>query len=290
MLKVYVLFLSIFLVQADIIKADSTQLTPKEIYFQEQINDLLFGYLEERLEAVANLRIFKNVLAVRSLITVLRGDNFPNSVVNTPILKYAISQTLASMGQDIAIKPIMEEYKEYESTITENDKPFLDEKTEYSLLMALGEMLRSLGALPYSAESYDLIKTALTHKNYYIRASAADSLKRVNRREGIEILVGALPNEKSEYAKAAILNALLALEKSSGNYFSQLMALLKSSDSNVRYRTSVGIGELDIKAAEPYLKDAILIEDDANVRVQMKKDLVTVRSFRIPDIMPGLKN
>ncbi|MBE7412838.1 MAG: HEAT repeat domain-containing protein [Leptospiraceae bacterium] len=290
MAKIYGIFILLFLLQTSAIYSDSTGLSPKELYFQKQINDLQFGYLEERLEAVTNLRIFKNILAVRSLISVLKGDNVPNSVVNTPILKYYISKTLAGMGQDIAIKPIMDEYKKYESTINENDKPFLDEKTEYSLLMALGEMLRSLGELPYTVDSYNLIKSALTHKNYYIRASAADSIKRANRKEGIEILISALQNEKSEYPKVAILNAILALEKNSGKYFLQLMSLLKSSDPNVRYRASVGIGELDIKAAEPFLKDAILVEDVANVRLQMKKDLEIVRSFRLPDTLPGLKN
>ncbi|NUM42838.1 MAG: HEAT repeat domain-containing protein, partial [Leptospiraceae bacterium] len=182
MAKIYGIFILLFLLQTSAIYSDSTGLSPKELYFQKQINDLQFGYLEERLEAVTNLRIFKNILAVRSLISVLKGDNVPNSVVNTPILKYYISKTLAGMGQDIAIKPIMDEYKKYESTINENDKPFLDEKTEYSLLMALGEMLRSLGELPYTVDSYNLIKSALTHKNYYIRASAADSIKRANRK------------------------------------------------------------------------------------------------------------
>ncbi len=289
MLKFLFLFFSIQFIRTDIINAQTIMLTPKEVYFQEQINQLHFGYLEERLEAVANLRIFKDTLAVRSLITALRGDNFPNSVVNTPILKYYISQTLANMGQDIAIKPIIEEYKKYESTITENDKPFLDEKIEYSLLMALGEMLRSLGSLPYSNESFDVIKSALAHKNYYIRSSAADSLRRANRKESLEILTGALQNEKSEYTKAAILNAILSLEKNTGTYFLQLAGLLKSMDSNVRYRASAAMGDLDIKASEPYLKAALFIEDDLNVRIQIKKDLVIVRGFRIPDIMPGVK-
>ncbi|ENO73839.1 hypothetical protein LEP1GSC012_1764 [Leptospira interrogans serovar Valbuzzi str. Valbuzzi] len=62
-------------------------------------------------------------------------------------------------------------------------------------------------------ESEEVLVNALGHTNYYIRASAADGLKYMNRKETVNFLVSTLEKEKNEFTKAAILNAIVNIMK-----------------------------------------------------------------------------
>ncbi|ENO73835.1 hypothetical protein LEP1GSC012_1763 [Leptospira interrogans serovar Valbuzzi str. Valbuzzi] len=46
----------------------------------------------------------------------------------------------------------------------------------------------------------------------------------------------------------------------------------------------MALGEVDLKAAEFYLRQALLVEDKQNVRDQIRKDLASVLGFKLPTI------
>lgn len=65
------------------------------------------------------------------------------------------------------------------------------------MVIAAGEILRTIGSYPYMKESEEVLVNALGHTNYYIRASAADGLKYMNRKETVNFLVSTLEKEKT---------------------------------------------------------------------------------------------
>ncbi|MCE9500951.1 MAG: HEAT repeat domain-containing protein [Leptospira sp.] len=257
-------------------------------HFHHQVQMLWYGSLEERIRAIDTLRFIRSKRAIRPIIAALKGNPFiPNSEENSPLLKFQAAKAIAFMGQEVAIKPVIEVFKLNERNVTEEDRPsFSDE--EYKLVMALGEMLRTLGELELTKESFELLKASLTHKNYYIRASAADGMKSSRNKESLEPLKTAIANEKNEFARSSMLHAIISLDKNVDTYFKVFLDLLKSEDPQVRRRTSAGLGEIDIKMSEIALKKALLIEEDAIVRQQLKKDIGIVSGFKMPEIVPGI--
>ncbi|MBE8415418.1 HEAT repeat domain-containing protein, partial [Leptospira borgpetersenii] len=157
-------------------------------------------------------------------------------------------------------------------------------KEDYTMVMAAGEILRTIGSYPYAKESEDVLVNALSHPNYYIRASAADGLKYMNRKETVNFLVSTLEKEKNDFTKAAILNSIVHIMRVADKSFYALCDMLKSESPSVRYRASMALGEVDLKAAEFYLRQALLVEDKQNVRDQIRKDLATVLGFKLPTI------
>ena len=257
--------------------------------FQKNVAILWYGSIEERVKAIDTLRFIRSKRAIRPLIAALKGNPLiPNSDENSPLLKFQAAKAIAFMGQDLAIKPVIEVFKLNEKSISEDDTPSFSEGNEYKLVMALGEMLRTLGELELTKESLELLKTTLNHKNYYLRASAADGIKLSKNKEAMDTMKSLITNEKNEYTRSALLHAIISLEKNADQYFKLFLDLLKSEDPQVRRRTSIGLGELDIKMAEIVLKKALLIEDDAIVRQQIKKDLSILTGFKIPEIVPGI--
>ncbi|WP_061220813.1 HEAT repeat domain-containing protein [Leptospira borgpetersenii] len=254
------------------------------IYF-EQVRKLESGSYEEKLDAADYLKFVSNKLAVHPLLNALRGNpKVPKSLENHPYLKFTIAQALSVIDLEVAIKPTIEEYKRLEPTIQEKDEPYFTSKEDYTMVMAAGEILRTIGSYPYAKESEDVLVNALSHPNYYIRASAADGLKYMNRKETVNFLVSTLEKEKNDFTKAAILNSIVHIMRVADKSFYALCDMLKSESPSVRYRASMALGEVDLKAAEFYLRQALLVEDKQNVRDQIRKDLATVLGFKLPTI------
>ena len=250
--------------------------------YYEFINLLAFGNKEERVYAAENLRYITSKKAVRPLIQAMKGNpDFPNAPENAPIIKFTIAQTLANMGQELAVKPLIEEYKKLEVKLDENAKLNFSSSLEYTDVMAAGEMLRAIGRLGNSEEIENTLNSALSHKNYYIRSSAADGMREMNKKSSIEKLKASLSQEKNDYAKTAILTAIVSINLSIDENFKALTEMLKNEDSSVRYRTSQGLGEIDLKVAEIYLKQALLIEEEPTVREQLKRDLKSIQSIEV---------
>ncbi|RHX88238.1 HEAT repeat domain-containing protein [Leptospira stimsonii] len=279
--------ISIFLFSictASLFSSDKAMEYADKAYF-EQIRKLESGSYEEKVDAADYLKFVSNKLAVRPLLNALKGNpKVPKSLENHPYLKYTIAQALSVMDQESAIKPTIEEYKKIEPTITEKDEPYFTNKDDYTMVIAAGEILRTIGSYPYAKESEDVLVNALGHPNYYIRASAADGLKYMNRKETVNFLVSTLEKEKNDFTRAAILNSIVRILKVADKNFYVLCDMLKSESPMVRYRVSMALGEVDLKAAEFYLREALLVEDKQTVRDQIRKDLGTVLGFKLPSI------
>lgn len=253
-----------------------------KVYY-EYVQMLLFGDLDERVYAADNLRFIRSKRAVRPLMEVMKGKpEYPNAPENSPYLKFTVAQALAALRQEIAIKPIIDEYNIIEKIIDPNSLLNFANPTDYKMEMAAGEMLRSIAVLGYTPESETVINNALNHKHYYVRSSAADAMSILKRKESIAKLTAALATEKNDYTRTSILTAIVSIEKSIDDNFRQLTAMLKNEDPNVRYRASQGLGTVDLKAAELELRKALLIEEVAKVRDQLKKDLAIITSFDVP--------
>ncbi|AOP35353.1 hypothetical protein A0128_16800 [Leptospira tipperaryensis] len=279
--------ISIFLFSictASLFSSDKAVEYADRAYF-EQIRKLESGSYEEKVDAADYLKFVSNKLAVRPLLNALKGNpKVPKSLENHPYLKYTVAQALSVMDQEVAVKPTIEEYKKLEPTITEKDEPYFTTKEDYTMVIAAGEILRTIGSYPYAKESEDVLINALSHPNYYIRASAADGLKYMSRRETVNFLVSTLEKEKNDFTRAALLNSIVNILKVADKNFYTLCDMLKSESPSVRYRVSMALGEVDLKAAEFYLRQALLVEDKQSVRDQIRKDLGSVLGFKLPSI------
>ncbi len=251
--------------------------------FFDQVKKLESGTLEERIQAADYLKFVTSKLAIRPLLKALRGNpNVPKSEENSPTLKFVVAQALGAMESDIAGPGMLEEFKRSSALVQENDVPIFSAPDGYNLVISTGEVIRSIGLLPYSKESQEVITAALGHPNYYIRASAADGLKNLNRKDSLSPLNAAIDKEKNPFAKVAILNAIVFINRIANQKFYDLCAFLKDNSPMVRYRTSMAVGEVDLKAGEYSLREALLIEHDPQVREQIKKDLASVTGFKMP--------
>lgn len=254
-------------------------------FFLENVQILLSGSLEERVQAADKLRFIKSKRAVRPLIQVLKGKpEFPSAPENKPFLKYTVLQAIGALERDIAITPVINEYKTWEQKITEKDQPNFAYPNDYQMVMVVGEMLRTLSYLNYSQDAESVILSGLNHVNHYVRASAADALTSLGRLENINMLKSALEKEKNDYTRAAILAAIVNLQKTMDNHFDQLVIMLQNDNPSVRFRVSQGLGTANIKPSGIFLQRALLIEENMKVREQMKKDIRVVTGF--DDISP----
>ncbi|EPG65193.1 HEAT repeat domain-containing protein [Leptospira wolffii] len=251
--------------------------------FFDQIKKLESGNLEERIQAADYLKFVTSKLAVRPLLKALKGNpNVPKSDENSPSLKFVVAQALGAMESDISGSVMVEEFKRISPAVQENDVPTFSAPEGYNLVIATGEILRNIGLLPYAKENQDAIIAALGHPNFYVRASAADGLKNLNRKDSLSQLNAAIDKEKNPFAKVAILNAIVYLNRIANQKFYDLCAFLKDESPLVRYRASIAVGEVDLKAGEFSLREALLVEHDPMVREQIKKDLANVTGFKMP--------
>ncbi|MGJ4786966.1 HEAT repeat domain-containing protein [Leptospira koniambonensis] len=277
-----------------IILSLTTQISAKEqIYekldqlFYDQVKKLESGNLEERIQAADYLKFVSSKLAVRPLLKALKGNpNVPKSEENSPTLKFTIAQALGAMESDIAGPGMLEEFKKISAIVQEGDYPAFSSPEGYNLVIAAGELIRNVGLLPYTKENQEAIVNALNHPNFYVRASAADGLKNLNRKETLSQLNSAIDKEKNPFSKVAILNAIVFINRIANQKFYDLCAFLKDESPMVRYRASIAVGEVDLKAGEYSLREALLIEHDQMVREQIKKDLASVTGFKMPANLP----
>ncbi|PJZ78566.1 HEAT repeat domain-containing protein [Leptospira neocaledonica] len=273
-----------------IILSLTAQLSAKEqIYekldqlFYDQVKKLESGNLEERIQAADYLRFVSSKLAVRPLLKALKGNpNVPKSEENSPTLKFTIAQALGAMESDVAGPGMLEEFKKISAVVQEGDYPSFSSPEGYNTVIAAGEIIRNVGLLPYTKENQEAIVNALNHPNFYVRASAADGLKNLNRKDVLSQLNSAIDKEKNPFAKVAILNAIVFINRIANQKFYDMCAFLKDESPLVRYRASIAVGEVDLKAGEYSLREALLIEHDKMVREQIKKDLASVTGFKMP--------
>ncbi|WP_425460782.1 HEAT repeat domain-containing protein [Leptospira langatensis] len=255
--------------------------------FYDQVKKLESGSLEERIQAADYLKFVTSKLAVRPLLKALKGNpNVPKSDENSPSLKFVIAQALGAMESDVSGPGMVEEIKRASALVQENDQPTFSAPDGYNLVISTGELLRNVGLLPYTKENQDAIIAGLSHPNFYIRASAADGLKNLNRKDTLSQLNSAIDKEKNPFAKVAILNAIVYINRIANQKFHDLCAFLKDESPMVRYRASMAVGEVDLKAGEYSLREALLIEHDQIVREQIKKDLANVTGFKMPANTP----
>ncbi|MGJ4745227.1 HEAT repeat domain-containing protein [Leptospira sp. SA-E8] len=277
-----------------IILSLTTQLSAKEQIhekldqlFYDQVEKLQSGNLEERIQAADYLKFVSSKLAVRPLLKALKGNpNVPKSDENSPTLKFTIAQALGAMESDISGPGMIEEFKKISATVQEADYPAFSSPEGYNTVIAAGEIIRNVGLLPYTKENQEAIINALNHPNFYVRASAADGLKNLNRKDVLSQLNSAIDKEKNPFAKVAILNAIVYINRIANQKFYDLCAFLKDESPMVRYRASIAVGEVDLKAGEYSLREALLIEHDKMVREQIKKDLASVTGFKMPANLP----
>ncbi|TGK07590.1 HEAT repeat domain-containing protein [Leptospira semungkisensis] len=255
--------------------------------FYDQVRKLDSGSLEEKIQAADYLKFVTSKLAVRPLLKALKGNpNVPKSDENSPSLKFVIAQALGAMESEISGPPMVDEIKRASALVQENDQPTFSAPDGYNLVISTGELLRNVGLLPYTKENQDAIIAGLSHSNFYIRASAADGLKNLNRKDTLSQLNSAIDKEKNPYAKVAILNAIVYINRIANQKFHDLCSFLKDESPMVRYRASMAVGEVDLKAGEYSLREALLIEHDQIVREQIKKDLANVTGFKMPANTP----
>ncbi|EMJ98924.1 HEAT repeat domain-containing protein [Leptospira sp. WS58.C1] len=277
-----------------IILSLTSQISAKEMIhekldqlFYDQVDKLQSGNLEERIQAADYLKFVSSKLAVRPLLKALKGNpNVPKSDENSPTLKFTIAQALGAMESDISGPGMVEEFKKISATVQENDYPAFSSPEGYNTVIAAGEIIRNVGLLPYSKENQEAILNALNHPNFYVRASAADGLKNLNRKDALSQLNSAIDKEKNPFAKVAILNAIVYINRIANQKFYDLCAFLKDESPMVRYRASIAVGEVDLKAGEYSLREALLVEHDKMVREQIKKDLANVTGFKMPANLP----
>ncbi|EPG73903.1 hypothetical protein LEP1GSC058_2870 [Leptospira fainei serovar Hurstbridge str. BUT 6] len=277
------LFLGIFLLVSSAVSAKEPIHDKLDKLFFEQVHNLESGTLEEKIQAADYLKFVKSKLAVRPLLNALKGNpKVPKSEENSPTLKFAVAQALGAMESDIAAPGLMDEFKRISPLVQEMDIPSFSSPEGYNLTISVGEVLRSIGLLPYLKESEDTIVSGLSHPNFYVRASAADGLKNLNRKETLTQLNAALDKEKNSFAKVAILNAIVSINRIANQRFYDLCSFLKDESPMVRYRASMAVGEVDLKAGEFSLREALLVEHEPIVREQIKKDLANVIGFKMP--------
>lgn len=239
--------------------------------------------------------------------------NYPNDAYfsfdlpehNAPLLKFFVARAIAEIGDPSGIDPLVEVYNRYAKTIKDpyrftdpvkaaEFQPTFREPADYKMVLAVGEMLRSIGSLlhtlPTKKEMFDtaekVLKNAMTHDNYYIRSSAADGLRNFDRTETIPWLEAALEKEKNDYAKVAYLSAIVSISIAETDHYLDLISYLKNVDPMVRYRASRGVGASKIQSAETFLEQALMIEENWLVRDRMRKDIESVKSFKYPQFTP----
>lgn len=217
------------------------------------------------------------------------------SIDDKPEIKLFAARVLGKLGHAEAIKPLVDEYKKREKEIKETDKSLLADNVsnpmqtvvDLPLVMAVGEMLKALGELPYSKDSADTLKEALNHKNYYIRASAADGLRRLGMVREIPAIESALEKEQNELTKAYMLSAIIGISQHENKHVVTLAQLLHSDNPAVQIRAAQGLAYAKIRTSETALRQQLEIEDNAVVRRELQESIKEVTSFDYPAYTQG---
>ncbi|BDA78186.1 hypothetical protein LPTSP3_g11160 [Leptospira kobayashii] len=285
-----------------VLNADEGAPVPRErlAFFVEQQKRIASADPNEIRDAIDRLTYVKSNLGTRDLIAALRGaPNFPSSTQNSPVVKFYAAKALGRKGEAVAIEPLLIEYKKQSEALVERENkprklkdgvygseslssPYFFGEDDISMVLACGEMLRSLGTLPLTENSEKEIKQALIHKNFYIRSSAADAIYLAGKKETISNLPELLSHEKDPYAKISILSALAGLERLPNQNFKAVVETLKDTDPEIRKKASEALVRMDLTLAAPHLEHAITIENDQRVLLQMREDYKQIQSFRVP--------
>ncbi len=283
-----------------------------DLFFQKQIKLLSSGTVEEKISAIYNLRAVRAKRALRPMILALKGVssltakqtntqtqeinptgdyasvNFDLKQNNLPVVKYLAAQALAEIRQESAIKPLVEVYKELEETLTKkkNQRVFFEKFEEMNEVNAAAEVLRSIGTLLSDfedKEAQELINNALKHEHFLIRSAAAEALANTDNDSAIPTLDAASSTEKNDYAKACMHASVVDIRKTNTKHFFELIKMLKSEDQSTRFKVSSLLGLLAIENSETYIRQAMMIEDSVNVKNQMKKDIVLITTYEVPN-------
>ena len=210
---------------------------------------------------------------------------------NDPALKFVLAQAIADIGSERGMSALVDVYKALEPLVKKEEKVNLPYSDDMNNVNAATEILRSIGKLVHRLEEtqeadaskykpvndaiksgMETLKAALAHEHHYIRSGAADGLAYSSRPEALESVNGVLEKEEDEYTKAALLSAIIALNKGNGEKFFDLVELLRSDKPAVRIRASIGISFADVSNGAHYIKEALQYEENFNVREQMKRD------------------
>lgn len=244
-------------------------------------------------------------------ISTKNGEKTEDKIANVdlaehtqPIIRFLASQAIAELYHEMGMRPMVEVFKQMAEKIDENAKvySYTNEFDQVNEVTAAGEILRSIGTLVNNLGHFEeepelhikpnriatelgleTLKAAIAHKHYYIRSAAADGLRNTQRKEAIEILNASADGEKDNYAKAAILSAIIALQPTNTTRLAQLGELLKDSSPIVRLRASQGLGESGVQYGEMYLRRALQYEDSPSVRAQIKSDMQKIISYSLPN-------
>ncbi len=283
-----------------------------DAFFKKQIELLSYGTVEQKISAIYNLRAVRAKRALRPFVLALKGIssltskqtknhtqeinpdggyafvNFEIKQNNKPIIKYLAAQGLAEIRYDVAIQPLIDTYKEL-NTFAEknkNQRVFYEYFEEMPEIVAQGEVLRAIGTLlsdHESKEASEIINQALNHEHYYIRASAAEALANTDSDTAIPTLDASVGKEKNDYAKACMHASIVDIRKTNTKHFFELIKMLKNESSVVRLKVSSLLGMLAIENSETYLRQAMMIEENLGVKTQMKKDIVLITTYEVPN-------
>jgi HEAT repeat protein len=269
-------------------------------FFEEQRRRIDSSDPEEIRDAIDRLSFVRSRQGVGIILLALRGTpNFPTSTQNSPVVKFYAAKALGKKGELAAVAPLIYEFKERSQGLNERQKtkrkiqdnvngrdslssPYFFNSDDISLVLACGEMLRALGSLPLTEDSGKLIKQSLTHKNFYIRASAADAIflsGRIQLASGLSELIS---TEKDDYSKISFVSALAGLERLPNQNFKTLTMELNNEDPEIRKKASEGLSRMGLRLGATYLEKAISLEGNERVLAQMKEDYRVLTSFQVP--------
>ncbi|TGN20635.1 HEAT repeat domain-containing protein [Leptospira idonii] len=269
-------------------------------FFREQRRRLDSADTNEIRDAIDRLTYVSNSSGVRDIISALKGNpTFPSYSGNSPVIKFYAAKALGKKKEKIAIEPLLSEFKKNAEPLVEREikprslkdgvngneslsSPYFFLEDDISMVLACGEMLRALGNIPLNENSEKEIKQSLSHKNFYIRASAADAIYQSGKKGLISGLSESYGKEKDPYAKISILSALVGLEREPNQNFKSVLESLQDSDPEIRKKASEALVRLDLRIASPYLEKAISLENHPGVLAQMKEDYKQLESFRVP--------
>lgn len=271
-----------------------------ESFFLEQQTKLGSSDPNEVRDAIDKLTFVRSNRGVRDIISALKGmPEFPDAPQNSPVIKFYAAKALGKKGDSIAILPLKGTFQKNCGNITERKiakrkitDPVSDSKSttipyfyaegEHNIVIACGEILRSLGELPLTDVSTEELKKALLSPNFYIRSSAADGLFFSGKKDFLGVLRESLGKEQDPYAYISILSAVVGLERLPNQNFREVLKKLNEGDPEIRKKASEALVRLDLSISTPYLKKAIEIENDPHVRRQLESDYRTLTAFHPP--------
>ncbi|TGL86023.1 HEAT repeat domain-containing protein [Leptospira congkakensis] len=270
-------------------------------FFEIQRVRLNSSDIFEIRDAIDQLTFVKSNQGIRDIISALEGSpNFPTSPINAPAVKFYAAQALGKKGEKIAIPYLIKTYQKESANIPEHNppkkrtwkdgvadsrsvsSPYFYDDGEIPITLACGEILRSLGSLPLTAESESLIKSALTNPNFYLRSAAADALYLSGKKDSLSSLLEALGKETVPYAKISILSAVVGMERLPNQNYKAVLESLLDKEPEVRAKASDALRRLDFRISAPYLEKVIQSENDSKVLKQMKSDYQFLVSLHTP--------